>query len=266
MVDSVVAHPDDYKTLAEYEAVQKRRIADSWNPDQERILRIWAEKASGWAWLHDKAARYYNRLTDKIMYPSIVLSTVSGGLGFSIYGSVANSDVAHSVSNASRYLTIAIGCMNLAAALLASLQKFIRSTEKSEMHNHMNKMFSSYYRKIVMELALKPSDRRECIEFCKACRDEYDKMVTDSLEIPDRIIKDFKITFATAKHVPEIANGLVHFHDYKVTQEGLEFDRRRSRDLVRTLAITTPRIPQTILDNESVHSSLNMNQFIRDMV
>lgn len=235
-MDVVVKTSEEYKTLAEYEVVQKRRIADSWNPDQERILRIWAEKASGWAWLHDKAARYYNQLTNRFAYPSIFLSTVSGGLGFSIYGMDIKKD--------SRYITIVIGCMNLAAAFLSSLQKFVRSTEKAEIHNHMNKLFSTFYRRIVMELALKPADRRDCLEFCKSCRDEYDKLVVDSLEIPDFIIQRFKTIFANAKHVPEIANGLVHFHDYRQTQEGLEYDKRKS---------CTLRIPPTTVnvDDES---------------
>ena len=77
---------DDYKTIARYENVIKRRTADSWNPDQERILKIWAEKASGWAWLHDNASRHYNSLTNRLTYPAILLSTISGGLGFSVAG------------------------------------------------------------------------------------------------------------------------------------------------------------------------------------
>lgn len=220
----------EYKTIAEYDSVVKKRVADSWNPDQERILKIWAEKASGWAWLHDKSARFFNQLTNKYMYPSIVLSTVSSGIGFSMYGSV-------NFQSTSKYMVVVIGCMNLMSALLASLQKFARSTEKAELHSHMHKLFSSYCRKIVMELALQPCDRKECVEFCKTCRDEYDKLVTDSPEIPNEIIADFKNIFKTAKHVPEIANGLVHFHDFKVTQEGIEWDRRRSKDVPRGTAL-----------------------------
>jgi hypothetical protein len=236
---------EEFKTLADYEIVQKRRIAGSWNPDQERILKIWAEKSSGWSWLHDKSARHYNHLTNKIMYPSIFLSTVSGGLGLSIYGT--------NYHDSSKYLAVTIGCMNLCAAFLASLQKFIRSTEKAEMHSHMQKIFSSYYRRIVMELALKPSDRCDCLEFCMSCRDEYDKMVSDSPEVPDIIIQNFKKTFTHAKHVPEIANGLVHFTDYQATPAGIEWDRRRSKDLVRTTPTHLPhlaiRIPPTIFDD-----------------
>jgi len=146
---------DDYKTIAKYENVIKRRIADSWNPDQERILKIWAEKASGWAWLHDYASRHYNSLTNRFTYPAILLSTISGGLGFSVAGQVnsVNNETAD-YKSMNRLMIYIIGGMNILTALLSSLQKFIRSTEKAEMHMHMNKVFSSFARKIVLELAL----------------------------------------------------------------------------------------------------------------
>lgn len=195
---------DEYKAIAEYDSVIKKRIADSWNLEQEAILKTWAEKASGWAWLHDKSARRYNAITDRIMYPSILLSTISGGIGLSMH----NKGSPHA-----NMITIAIGFLNIASACLASLQKIMRSTEKSEMHIHMNKLFSSYCRKIVMELALQPCDRKDCLEFCKACRDEYDNLVNDSPEIPTSIIKEFQRTFNNVKNVPDIANGLVHFND-----------------------------------------------------
>jgi len=213
---------NDYKTIAKYENVIKRRVADSWNPDQERILKVWAEKASGWAWLHDHASRHYNSLTNKFTYPAILLSTIAGGLGFSVAGDVCGNNTNTSVNYKSmnRYMIYVIGGMNIVTALLSSLQKFIRSTEKAEMHMHMNKIFSSFARKIVLELALQPGDRRDCIEFCKICRDEYDKLVTDSPQIPGHIIKRFRNTFNNASHIPEVANGLIHFETYTPTTEG----------------------------------------------
>jgi hypothetical protein len=212
---------DDYKTIAKYENVIKRRVADSWNPDQERILKIWAEKASGWAWLHDYASRHYNSLTNKFTYPAILLSTISGGLGFSVAGQVnsVNNETAD-YKSMNRLMIYIIGGMNILTALLSSLQKFIRSTEKAEMHMHMNKVFSSFARKIVLELALQPGDRRDCIEFCKMCRDEYDKLVTDSPQIPKHVIMEFRELFKNANHIPEVANGLIHFETYTPTIDG----------------------------------------------
>jgi hypothetical protein len=211
---------DDYKAIARYENVIKRRTADSWNPDQERILRVWAEKASGWAWLHDHSSRHYNSLTNRFTYPSILLSTVAGGLGFSVAGNQCDTSSSAKSIGMVQGMVYFIGGMNILSAMLASLQKFIRSTEKAEMHMHMNKVFSSFSRRIVLELALQPGDRKDCIEFCKYCRDEYDKLVTDSPQIPAKIIDLFKATFRNARHIPEVANGLIHFETFTPTNEG----------------------------------------------
>jgi len=112
------------------------------------------------------------------------------------------------------YLPYIIAIMNIFSAMLSSLQKFLRSTEKSESHALYSKIFSSFTRKISLELSLNPRDRRECIEFCKQCRDEYDKAVTDCPLVPQVIINWFKEEFAHEKNKPEIANGLFHFNNY----------------------------------------------------
>ncbi len=205
---------NEYRTIAEYENVIKQRIEDSWNPEQESILKAWAEKASGWAWLHDKSSRIYNKASNMYTYSSIILSTVSGGIGFML-GDVQNGTQPETTAFAldKKLLTFSIGVMNIFSAALTSLQKFTRCSEKAETHAQMHKQFSSFCRRIVLELALLERDRKECIEFCKQCRDEYDRLVENSPQIPSRVIRQFKEKFPTAQHVPEIANGLVHFVD-----------------------------------------------------
>ena len=197
---------EEYQTKANYENTMKRSIAKSWDGNQEKILITWAERASGWTWLHDKSARHYRKQTNILAYPSIILSTLAGAAGFSAAG--ADS------TNFLRSVPYIIGLMNLSSAILASFQKFLRSTEKSESHIMYAKTFSSFTRKITLELSLHPENRKNCIEFCKICKDEYDKMVTDSPPVPTKIIDEFKETFPNEKNVPEIANGLFHFIDY----------------------------------------------------
>lgn len=204
---------EDFKNIAYYETLTKKKIANSWLDDQEKILQIWAEKASGWAWLHDKTSRYYNNLTDRFTYPAIFLSTLSGGIGFAIAG---NADCAN---NFSKYMTFVIGALNVSSAFLSSLHKFVRTTEKSEIHSHLNKQFSTFSRKIVLELSLRPEDRRDCLEFCKSCRDEYDRLLSESPIIPTDVIELFKKEFPSAINKPEIANGLINFPCKKYSME-----------------------------------------------
>ena len=105
--------------------------------------------------------------------------------------------------------------MNIAAAICMSFQKFLRSTENAEIHSRFFSIFSSYTRKIALELTLNPEDRKDCIDFCKACKDEYDKAVAESPSVPDSVIVLFKKNFSNEKNKPEVANGLFHFNNYK---------------------------------------------------
>jgi hypothetical protein len=224
---------NEYKVIAEYENVLKQRIEDSWNPEQEAILKAWAEKASGWAWLHDKSCRIFNKASNVYTYSSILLSTVSGGIGFML-GDVQNGTQPGTTTYAldKKLLTLSIGFMNIVSAALTSLQKFTRCSEKAETHLQMHKQFSSYCRRIVLELALQRSDRKECIEFCKQCRDEYDRLVENSPQIPSRVIKQFKAKFPDAEHVPEIANGLVHFVDKNKSYQTVVEENSFKHDVV----------------------------------
>ena len=194
---------DDALTVAKYEDYIKRRTAESWTAEQENILQMWAEKASGWAWLHDKSSRYYSNSANKIMYPNIIIGTLSGGLGLV----ATNLEV-------SKYINVFVACTNILCASLTSLNKYLRSNEKAEIHLHMNKLFSSFARRIVLELTLNPENRRDSIEFCKSCRDEYDKLVNDSIIIPSDIVQMYKDKYCNVKHKPEVCNGLIHFTNY----------------------------------------------------
>ena len=187
-------------TYMAIDKLKRRIIAQTWNLPEENILQIWAEKASGWAWLHDKAQRYYNSQSNRLMYPSIVLTTVAGGIGFL------------NVNNL--YLNYIIACTNIGIGILISFQKFLRSTENAESHARLSSTFSSFTRKISLELTLNPEDRKNCVAFCKMCKAEYDKAVAESPVIPESIILQFRKEFADEKNKPEVANGLFHFTNY----------------------------------------------------
>jgi len=192
----------DYSVVHKSRRIKRKYIAQTWNIQEEEILQSWAERASGWAWLHDKSHRYYHLQSDRLTYPSIILTTMSSGLGF--IGATTWI-----------YMVYIIATMNIIAAICMSFQKFLRSTENAEIHTRFSSIFSSYTRKIALELTLNPEDRRDCIDFCKMCKDEYDKAVAECPPVPDNVIALFKKTFPNEKNKPEIANGLFHFTNYK---------------------------------------------------
>lgn len=185
----------EFQAKADAEDATKQAIADGWSPSQEEILKTWAEKAAGYRWLHEHSARHYRSQNNKLVYSQIILSTLSGMGGFSM--GTTGPIVGYSIAFA-----------NVIVALLTSFQKFVMCAEKSENHSTIGKQFATFYRNITLELSLNPCDRTECVELCKQCRIEYDRLLTVAPQVPWKIIEDFKRTFPTCKNKPDIANGL----------------------------------------------------------
>lgn len=201
---------NQYQAIAIVEEEKKKQIAESWSKEQEMILKIWAEKAAGYRWLHERSARHYRRLNNRFVYPQIVLSTMAGVGGFGATSS-GNTKL--------NYFGYIIAGMNIFTALLSSFQKFLMAAEKSETHATIARQFAAYYRNISLELSLNPRDRTECLELCKACRNEYDRLMNVAPSIPLKIINQFKANFPHAKNKPDIANGLSDMHIWDRTEE-----------------------------------------------
>ena len=189
--------PEHYQAMAIAEEHRKQQVAEGWSKEQESILKIWAEKAAGYRWLHEHSARHYRRLNNKFAYPQIVISTMAGMGGF---GATSNGNFQQA-----GYI---IAGFNIITALLSSFQKFIMAAEKSETHATVARQFAAFYRNISLELSLNPRDRTECLELCKMCRIEYDRLMNVAPSVPYKIILQFKTSFPDAKHKPDIANGL----------------------------------------------------------
>ena len=199
---------EDFSIISKANQVRKKLNAASWNEQEETILQIWAEKASGWAWLHDKSHRYYTSQSNYLTYPSIIINTIAGGVGFMSTN-----------GNLIQILPYIIAIMNIISATFISFQKFLRSTENAELHATYFSVFSSFTRRITLELTLKPEDRKDCVDFCIKCKDEYDNALLECPTIPDSIILQFKKEFPNEKNKPEVTNGLFHFNNYPRTPE-----------------------------------------------
>jgi hypothetical protein len=191
----------EYEAIALVEEFKKNNTSAGWSEEQEKILKIWAEKAAGSRWLHEHSARHYRRLNNRFVYPQIILSTLAGVGGFGV--STSRADTGN--------IAIAgytIAAINICSALLSSFQKFICSAEKSENHTTIGRQFAAFYRTIILELSLNPRDRTDCLDLCRQCRVEYDRLMNVAPSVPQKIINLFKERFPDAKYKPDIANGL----------------------------------------------------------
>ena len=178
-----------------------------WCPNQEQLLKRWAEKAAGYRWLHNHARVLYKRHHDWLSYPSIIISSITGVGGFAVLSPDTNS-----MSDDQKQKIIIFqyffAFMNVIAGILTSISKFNNSARLMEMHSAMSVQYSKLYRNIDMELSLETQHREDVLEFVNKTRVEYDRLLDEAPDIPSESINEFNETFPDKENKPDVCNGL----------------------------------------------------------
>ena len=213
-----------------------------WCEKQEKLLIKWAEKAAGYRWLHNHARLFYKKQNDWLAYPSIIIASITGVGGFAVLNPSGSEDVSNETKNNIMIIQYFFAFLNVLAGILSSISKFSQSLSLSEAHSAQCVQWSKFYRSIDMELSLDTKHRDNVVEFIMKCREEYDKLLDDSPDIPSITIQAFLAQFPDKENKPDVCNGLsivVNEDAASVTGSGravsrwigaLQNIRRRSRD------------------------------------
>jgi hypothetical protein len=183
---------------------KQKRIenAMSWHPKQEKLIKSWGEKALGYRWIHHRCAVRHSSAHTRFSIINIAMTTLAG-LG---------TLVASSEDENSQILLYVFSFLNLSAAGIASVHKFLRCGEQYESNMQTSKLFSRLARDISLELSLEPEDRMNAVEYCHKVREDYDKIIDHAPEVPSDIIKEYKTMMDEEDPEnklarPEMANG-----------------------------------------------------------
>ena len=213
-----------------------------WCEKQEKLLIKWAEKAAGYRWLHNHARLFYKKQNDWLAYPSIVIASITGVGGFAVLNPSGSEDVSTETKNNIMIIQYFFAFLNVLAGILSSISKFSQSLSLSEAHSAQCVQWSKFYRSIDMELSLDTKHRDNVVEFIMKCREEYDKLLDDSPDIPSITIQAFLAQFPDKENKPDVCNGLsivVNDDAASVTGSGravskwisaLQNSRRRSKE------------------------------------
>jgi hypothetical protein len=184
-------------------------LTDSWTKEQEQLLAEWADISSCYNWMHIKAEKLSANKNIMITVPVIILSTLSGSANF-ILSSAGNS--AHTQT----YGQIIIGCVSIFTGVLTTLGNFFRYAQNSEANRGASISWGKLHRNISIELALHPEERINSVQFIKTCRMELDRLIEQSPQLPDSIIREFEKEFHDTPSLqkPDIAHGLEHTRIY----------------------------------------------------
>ena len=158
-----------------------------WTPQHEKILIDWADKATCYKWLHEKTTREYEKKNRWFTIPVIIMSTLAGTANFAQNNIPAEYLTAATMSN---------GAVNLLAGILTTIQQFLKISELNESHRVSSISWGKFQRNIKVELAKSPLERTPVTQLIKTCKEEFDRLIETSQDIPKHLIVLFKNTFS----------------------------------------------------------------------
>lgn len=184
-----------------------KKFLNGWTREQEVLMAQWADVASCYRWLHDKAEKKYNSLNLKISIPVIILSTLTGAANFAVGSFIPPDD-----TRMQNYVSAGLGGLSIFAGILTTLGNFFQYAQKSESNRVAGIAWGKFQRLLAVELAINPHDRIEAMDFLKICRGELDRMIEQSPQIPDDVIAEFEKEFKHIPNlkVPDICHGIEH--------------------------------------------------------
>ena len=158
-----------------------------WNDTEVKVLKKWGEQAASYRVLHNRAYRKYKYLTALFTIPVIIISTVTGTANFS------QGTIVQIYPSFELYLPLVIGALNLISGIITTIGQFLRVSELNEANRNASISYGKFARNISTELSLPPNERTYSgLDFIQICRNEMDRLIEQSPEIPMKIINKFE--------------------------------------------------------------------------
>ena len=206
--------------VEELEAENNQNNTDGvWREEHEKILIEWADKAMIYRWLHSRAHALFSYKYAWYTIPVIIISTITG---------TANFAQDKFPSEYATMCVLLVGGLNIIAGIVGTIQQFLKISQYMESHRVSSIAWDKFYRNIKIELAKHPKERFPANQMLKICKEEFDRLMETSPDIPVKIKIEFKETFQKTDSFkkiskPEILDYLEATSEFRyVEKENLE--------------------------------------------
>lgn len=248
-----------------------------WNEKQEQLLITWAEKSSGYSWLHSKSMNYYRYKNLYISVPGAILSYVAGSVSLifsndteddnydASYNSESNSVNVEKNNNDkyNKYKYLCIGFAGIISGILSNFQEVFKYKELSEQHRISTLQHLTFFRDISTELSLHPKNRHDPIDYIKTKKVEYGKLLEQSPIIPQSIIKKFEKKFHKVKiHKPDVATNLQTIMAYSHNSSPSDSDMEHISEWIKKRKIQKDSMIEIANSNSDCDSNSDMVEIV----
>ena len=172
--------------------------ANGWTSELEGLLIAWAEKASGYAWLHNRSIALFKHRNLFLTVPAALFAYMS-----------AATTLMTANANEGSWRVIVAGLGSLISGMLINFQELFTFKELSEQHRLSQLGFLAFFRDISCELSVAKNQRKEANEYVTLKRLEMDKLLDHAPDIPPQIVRAFDEKFIDVKmHKPDVVSRL----------------------------------------------------------
>jgi hypothetical protein len=201
----------------------------AWTVEHEHILAEWADKAMCYRWLHASAHSHFSFLNALYTVPCIIISTLAG---------TANFAQARVPPEYQALFAMFVGGINILGGIISTIQQFLKITQLNEAHRVASISWDKFYRNIKIELAKHPDERIHVSQMLKMSKEEFDRLMETSPDIPDKIINQFKHNFKDSADYdkiakPEICDVLIATENFRNPWFNEENQEKRATSLVQ---------------------------------
>jgi hypothetical protein len=219
----------------------KKKFKNGWTNEIEKLMAEWADKAVCYRWMHEKTERVFYTKDLSLMFPVIILSTVTGAANFALNSVVSDPTMKN-------YVQLGLGGLSIVTGIISTIANRLAYSSGSEAHKGAAILWGKFQRLIAIELSLNPDERTECMFFLKMCRTELDRLIERSPTIPDAIIEACKKEFTQypTVHVPEIVGNIETTSIYNDKNARL---KQLAQEAALTLAQKKGVLKQIVLDD-----------------
>ena len=232
-----------------------------WTLEHEQILVEWADKAMCYKWLHSKSNAMYSYLNAWYTIPVIIISTLTGTANF------AQERVPIAYQN---IFVMIVGGFNILGGIITTIQQFLKITQLNESHRVSSIAWDKFYRNIKIELAKHPDERMNVTQMIKISKEEFDRLMETSPNIPDKIIQGFKIEFKNIKNnspmpkiiTPEICDTLISTELYRNPWASEENKNKKINQIINK----EKHYLETILNFQKIFHDINNREPLDDEI
>lgn len=207
-----------------------------YNNDLEQLLAQSAEECESLGILHLASYEKYNKLSNIINIPVIVLSS---GIGF-ITGIDLNYD----------RMNIILGIGSVFVGIIKSIDSYFQLGKRAESHRMCALQYTQINKKIQIELSLCREQRQTAKDMLSIIKTDIKNLQDISPVIDQEIIKDYNLKYGKYKNVkkPNFVNGL---SSVKVNSNSLEQEMASARSIPQSIQSGAPSRATSVMGDNS---------------